>query len=444
MAKKIFTDESLSTFVSEVKSYTDEAVSTKADSTHTHAASDITSGTLSTDRLPTIPVAKGGVPSYTTDNNEQFLRVVDGVAAWDSVPNAEDNTFGGEGEEYVESVESRVTTLETDVDSLNTSVTSLETSVTSQANQIATIQSTIADHESRIRALEAITCLIKGTQILMADGTTKNIEDVQYGDMIKSWDLENNEYIDVKSYGCIRTGIANQWKAHCFTNGEIVKIFNTHNIYCKELGSLKQSRSWTEGKTAIGYEGAETQLAFVLDLEESEYKERYVLMSENDLYFADGILCGQHARAKIAYWSIGLFKANEEEVAEFRETAALYDEVNNARFDPDYLKKSLEIRTKRRLAENDIKNCESELAKRDYKTIKHAQGQLNDAEQEENVARCNELRANINARQAEIKQYNKEWNAIKAEVPNVRRSVHDTFKAAYALDMQRIRARRQG
>ena len=38
MAKKYFTDESLSTFVNETKSYTDNAVSTKAPLTHDHDA----------------------------------------------------------------------------------------------------------------------------------------------------------------------------------------------------------------------------------------------------------------------------------------------------------------------------------------------------------------------------------------------------------------------
>ena len=36
MAKKVFTDESLATFVDEIKTYTDSAVSTKANSSHTH------------------------------------------------------------------------------------------------------------------------------------------------------------------------------------------------------------------------------------------------------------------------------------------------------------------------------------------------------------------------------------------------------------------------
>ncbi len=36
MAKKFFTDASLSTFVSEIKGYTDDAVSTKANIVHSH------------------------------------------------------------------------------------------------------------------------------------------------------------------------------------------------------------------------------------------------------------------------------------------------------------------------------------------------------------------------------------------------------------------------
>ena len=52
-------------FVNEIKSYTDDAVSTKANSSHNHSASNITSGTLSSDRLPTVPIAKGGTGATT-------------------------------------------------------------------------------------------------------------------------------------------------------------------------------------------------------------------------------------------------------------------------------------------------------------------------------------------------------------------------------------------
>ena len=43
------------------KRYVDNGLGEKADSSHNHDASDITSGTLSTDRLPTVPFEKGGL-----------------------------------------------------------------------------------------------------------------------------------------------------------------------------------------------------------------------------------------------------------------------------------------------------------------------------------------------------------------------------------------------
>lgn len=41
MAKKVFTDESLATLIDEIKSYTDESVSTKANKSHSHAIADV-------------------------------------------------------------------------------------------------------------------------------------------------------------------------------------------------------------------------------------------------------------------------------------------------------------------------------------------------------------------------------------------------------------------
>ena len=41
----------------------------------------------------TVSVANGGVPSSTADDNGKFLRVVEGVAAWATVPSAEGASF---------------------------------------------------------------------------------------------------------------------------------------------------------------------------------------------------------------------------------------------------------------------------------------------------------------------------------------------------------------
>ncbi|MBE5927590.1 MAG: hypothetical protein E7270_11605 [Lachnospiraceae bacterium] len=62
MAKKQYLDlTGLTTLVDEIKAL----LSGKANSSHNHAASNITSGTLSSDRLPTVPIDKGGTGATT-------------------------------------------------------------------------------------------------------------------------------------------------------------------------------------------------------------------------------------------------------------------------------------------------------------------------------------------------------------------------------------------
>ena len=45
-----------------------------------------------------------------------------------------------------------------------------------------------------------------GTQILLADGTSKNIEEIKYGDIIQSWNLIDKVFMPVKAYGAIALG----------------------------------------------------------------------------------------------------------------------------------------------------------------------------------------------------------------------------------------------
>jgi hypothetical protein len=62
MAKTQYLDlTGLETLVDKIKALLDG----KADSSHNHAASNITSGTLSSDRLPTVPITKGGTGATT-------------------------------------------------------------------------------------------------------------------------------------------------------------------------------------------------------------------------------------------------------------------------------------------------------------------------------------------------------------------------------------------
>ena len=75
---------------------------------------------------------------------------------------------------------------------------------TSSLAEVVTEVGALRDDVELIK--EQIACFRGDTQILMADGSTKDIKDVKYGDMIKSYDIENDCLVDVKSYGAYATG----------------------------------------------------------------------------------------------------------------------------------------------------------------------------------------------------------------------------------------------
>lgn len=66
MAKKVFTDESLVTFVDETKSYVNNAVSKKANTSHSHAISEVTNLQTSLDSKQT--TITGGASTITSSN----------------------------------------------------------------------------------------------------------------------------------------------------------------------------------------------------------------------------------------------------------------------------------------------------------------------------------------------------------------------------------------
>ena len=60
MATNFITVGNLSRFLERVRSLVATAVAGKADKDHKHSADDVTSGTMSSDRLPVVPISKGG------------------------------------------------------------------------------------------------------------------------------------------------------------------------------------------------------------------------------------------------------------------------------------------------------------------------------------------------------------------------------------------------
>ena len=265
---------------------------------------------------------------------------------------------------------------------------------------------TLKDHESRITAIEASLCLQEGTQILMADGTTKNIEDVKYGDTIMTWDIDNNCTIPCKSYGSIFTGYSTGWQYYCFDNGSVLKIQQNHRIYKAEKQIPMLSTKWHLGDQGIASNGELATFYYApTQLPEAIERRKYSVFSETGLYFANDILCGHllSQPLNVHQRTHGGIRLSKEERATLLEYATARDQEYLVELQyPEYMQEALPYRKKKEKSEMQIEKYKKKLADRDYKTIKASQGKLTEEEIAENIEICDELRVKIREKEGSI------------------------------------------
>lgn len=427
----------------------------RADVEHTHkyAASESIGGPANSAKKLTVDAGSEETPTYFKDGvpvactnilaeratkDASGNNIIDTYATKDELSNVPSDSYDD-------------TELKNQLENLNTTVVELGKTVENIENDYVTSNildgyattDDINNLQAQIDQLADINpCLIEGTKILMADDTTKNIEDVREGELIKSWDIDNNTFVDVRCLTTRKTGISREWSLYVFDNSSILTIYDPHGIYCKDTQCIHNSKLWKEGQRGISSTGIETEFCGKETREDPTYHNRYVLLSENNLYFANNILCGHLPTAKLRYHIQNYIKtATEEEIDLYRKEVEIYDTFKNWRTEPVYLSRTMKIRSKYRQANEVIVKNKKQLAGLDYKTIKRLQGELSDEEWQEVVSFCINCRNIINAKEEEKVQLMDQISQIRTELGIVHNSAKDCFKACYDLDMQYIKSR---
>lgn len=258
------------------------------------------------------------------------------------------------------------------------------------------------------------TCLIEGTQVLMSDDSYKSIEKVRSGDMLKSWDFINNEYIDVRCFAVVR-GFATDYKEYKFDNGKSLIIHGAHGIFDNKNKISKGSGSWKIGDNATTLNGEFVPLDTIKDVTYDTAKKHYTLISENGIYFANDIMCSHTPSRTLARYKEGHFKfdmtaEDVERMQQLEET--LYKNLAWSK-DSRFKEASKEIYARREPAKLKIVEFKQKLAARDYKTIKYLQNDLPEAEWQENIEICKNLRAEVNNQEAIVADTLKELRDLK-------------------------------
>lgn len=96
-----------------------------------------------------------------------------------------------------------------------------------------------------IQAIVVDDCLVAGTEVLMADRTRKNIEDVEVGEFVLSYDFKKDCYVDKPVIRTISTGDRKTYRVN-FRNGTSVVTSGNHKWFVKNKRSNKVSVTTTK------------------------------------------------------------------------------------------------------------------------------------------------------------------------------------------------------
>ena len=281
-------------------------------------------------------------------------------------------------------------------------------------------------------------CLRQGTMILMADGTEKPVEEIQSGDMIKSYDLYNDCLIDVKCYGSFVTGTEKSWQRMVFENGKYLDIFGKHNLFTPaEGGRIKVSTNWKYGDLGFTYNEDHIEVpkyAQTVEVSSIESENRYRISCETSLYFANGILTGS-APEEMYYFhqSETLQGASDTEVALLKEIECLHDAyINREKNNIPFLAESASIFAKRNEIVAQRMAAKEELSSLDFKTIKRQQGQISDEEWVVICEKCEKLRKIVNDTGLQAWYLNQELDELR-EKHGIKQMEYDEFwRSAYS------------
>lgn len=127
-----------------------------------------------------------------------------------------------------------------------------------------------------------VSCFLKDTPILMADGTYKMIQDVKVGDQVLSYDPETGRFLPS---GVVNTVQASTEK-YFVINGEL-KITPAHQLYAN--GQWVNSETLKVGDTLIGEDGKPVIITSIEEKNESVPVYNLVTTAPHD-FFASGFL----------------------------------------------------------------------------------------------------------------------------------------------------------
>ena len=240
-------------------------------------------------------------------------------------------------------------------------------------------------------------CLIEGTPINMADGTTKLIENIKQGDLVQSYNPVTGENTPAVVLLAYITGHEHKFTSYSFSNGKHLTIYGMHGIYNKRTGITKDIRNINKNDQIVSISGdtvqwiTSSEFMFV-----GEKKARYNIVTSNNLYYANGILLGQKPFSKMQLVNDFNIPLSDEIREVWQQDVDDYNSYSSFLNDPNYHAEVSEAYNKLTKAEHHIKVNKQRLFDSDYWVQKFTEGVLSLTEWTEAKAKRAAWRKEVN------------------------------------------------
>ena len=81
-------------------------------------------------------------------------------------------------------------------------------------------------------------CLIEGTKILLADGTYKNIEDINYDDLLMAYSYDTGKFVYEYPIWIEKATVTDKYQINTFSDGTVLKTYGYHGVFETELNKF--------------------------------------------------------------------------------------------------------------------------------------------------------------------------------------------------------------
>ena len=145
--------------------------------------------------------------------------------------------------------------------------------------------------DGSITGVEIYGCLAKGTQIMLADGTTKNIENITFDDKLLVYDFYTGKVASAKPSYLLPLHTASEYREVTLSNGIVLKMVGKHGhrMFNLDKQSFEYPENFEEGDRTLLQNG-ETATIVSIKLKRESVEYSNIITDKHYNLFANGIL----------------------------------------------------------------------------------------------------------------------------------------------------------